>query len=131
MHRHGISRRPAGADISNLLPEHVHEKQIQRRLEAAKIDLMSKLLRPQACQPGERGTFDNVMADRERPRTAQSFCVPKADIVAQGYDLSINRYKEVVHEEVQHRAPKEILAELERMEEEIQAGLKRLGGMLG
>jgi type I restriction enzyme M protein len=39
-------------------------------------------------------------------RTAQSFCVPKADIAAQGYDLSLNRYKEVVHEEVEHRAPK-------------------------
>ena len=38
-----------------------------------------------------------------RKRTEQSFLVPKADIVAQGYDLSINRYKEVVHEEVAHR----------------------------
>jgi type I restriction enzyme M protein len=50
-------------------------------------------------------------AERERPRTAQSFCVPKADIAAQGYDLSLNRYKEVVHEAVEHRAPKEILAD--------------------
>ena len=47
--------------------------------------------------------------ERERPRTAQSFCVPKADIATQGYDLSLNRYKEVVHEEVHHRPPKEIL----------------------
>ena len=51
-------------------------------------------------------------SERERPRTAQSFCVPKADIVAQGYDLSLNRYKEVVHEEVEHRPPQEILADL-------------------
>src|SRR5690348_6977148 len=36
--------------------------------------------------------------ERDRPRTSQSFCVPKADIAAQGYDLSLNRYKEVVHE---------------------------------
>src|SRR5437667_3553458 len=43
--------------------------------------------------------------ERKHPRTAQSFCVPKADLVAQGYDLSINRYKEVVHEELAHRAP--------------------------
>ena len=69
-------------------------------------------------------------AERDRPRTAQSFCVPKADIVAQGYDLSINRYKEVVHEEVQHLAPKEILAELERMEGEIQEGLRALRAVL-
>lgn len=70
-------------------------------------------------------------AERERPRTAQSFCVPKADIAAQGYDLSLNRYKEVVHEAVEHRPPKEILAELAKMEEEIQRGMKELEGMLG
>jgi type I restriction enzyme M protein len=68
--------------------------------------------------------------ERERPRTASSFCVPKADIAAAGYDLSLNRYKEVVHEEVQHRAPKEILADLEKLETEIQQGLKELEGML-
>jgi type I restriction enzyme M protein len=68
--------------------------------------------------------------ERERPRTAQSFCVPKADIAAQGYDLSLNRYKEVVHEAVEHRAPKEILADLAKLEEEIQRGLKELEGML-
>jgi len=70
-------------------------------------------------------------AERERPRTAQSFCVPKADIAAQGYDLSLNRYREVVHEAVKHRAPKEILAELAKLEEEIRRGMKELAGMLG
>jgi type I restriction enzyme M protein len=70
------------------------------------------------------------LAERQRPRTAQSFCVPKADIVGAGYDLSLNRYKEMVHEEVQHRAPKEILADLDKLEAEIQQGLKELEGML-
>ena len=65
-----------------------------------------------------------------RPRTAQSFCVPKADIAAQGYDLSLNRYKEVVHEEVAHRPPGEILASLGKLEAEIQQGMKELEGML-
>lgn len=69
-------------------------------------------------------------AECERPRTAQSFCVPKADIAAQGYDLSLNRYKAVVHEAVEHRPPKEILAELAELEEEIQRGMKELEGML-
>jgi type I restriction enzyme M protein len=68
--------------------------------------------------------------ERERPRTAQSFCVPKADLVEQGYDLSLNRYKEVVHEEVAHRPPQEILADLATLEAEIQQGMKELGGML-
>jgi len=70
-------------------------------------------------------------SERERPRTAQSFCVPRADIAANGYDLSLNRYKEVVHEAVEHRPPKEILAELAKLEEEIQRGMKELEGMLG
>ena len=72
----------------------------------------------------------HATAERERPRTAQSFCVPKADIEATGYDLSLNRYKEVVHEEVLHRAPKDILADLEKLEAEIQQGMKELEGML-
>ena len=69
-------------------------------------------------------------SERDRPRTAQSFGVPKSDIVAQGYDLSLNRYKEVVHEVVEHRPPKEILAELGELEAEIQKGMKELEGML-
>jgi type I restriction enzyme M protein len=56
--------------------------------------------------------------------------VPKAEIVAQGYDLSLNRYKEVVHEEIGHKPPKEILAELAELEKEIQNGMKELEGML-
>ena len=69
-------------------------------------------------------------AERERPRTAHSFCVPKADIAAQGYDLSLNRYKEVVQEEIEHHAPKDILAGLARLEAEIQQGMKELEGLL-
>ncbi len=74
---------------------------------------------------------ERAVKERKRPRTAQSFTVPKADLVAQNYDLSINRYKEVVHEEVAHRAPKEILAELREIEKEIEAGMKELEGMVG
>ena len=66
----------------------------------------------------------------QRQRTDQSFCVPKADIVAQGYDLSLNRYKEVVHDEIEHRAPAEIIADLEKLEVEIQQGLADLGDLL-
>lgn len=69
-------------------------------------------------------------SERTRPRTAQSFCVPKADIAAQGYDLSINRYKEVVHEVVEHETPLEILAKLKVLESEIQTGMQELEGML-
>jgi type I restriction enzyme M protein len=65
-----------------------------------------------------------------RPRTEQSFCVPKADIVAQGYDLSLNRYKQIVHEEVEHRSPAAILDDLDRLEKEISDGMAQLRDML-
>jgi type I restriction enzyme M protein len=65
-------------------------------------------------------------SERERPRTAQSFCVPKADLVSEGYDLSLNRYREVVHTEVTHRPPSEILADLVKLEAEIHKGMKEL-----
>ncbi|MCX4387751.1 type I restriction-modification system subunit M [Micromonospora peucetia] len=67
----------------------------------------------------------------QRSRTEQSFCVPKADIVEQGYDLSLNRYKEVVREEIEHRSPLDVLTELERLESEIQQGIADLKTMLG
>ena len=67
----------------------------------------------------------------ERDRTDQSFCVPKGDIEGNDYDLSINRYKEVVHAVSEHLPPKEILAKLAVLEAEIQAGMKELEGMLG
>ncbi|MDE0711055.1 MAG: class I SAM-dependent DNA methyltransferase [Rhodospirillales bacterium] len=73
---------------------------------------------------------DRAGGERKRPRTAQSFCVPKAEIASQGYDLSLNRYKEVEHKEVEHRPPQEILAELAKLEEDIQLGMKELKAML-
>jgi type I restriction enzyme M protein len=69
-------------------------------------------------------------AEKERARSEQSFLVPKADIVAQGYDLSLNRYKEIVHDEIEHRAPLEIISDIETLEEEIAKGLAELKAML-
>ncbi len=69
-------------------------------------------------------------AESERARTAQSFVVPKAEIAATGWDLSLNRYKEVVREEMAHRPPQEILAELVSLEDEIREGMKALEDML-
>lgn len=69
-------------------------------------------------------------AEAKRERTEQSFLVPKAEIVGNGYDLSINRYKQVVHEAVEHDPPKKIIAELKALEAEIAAGVAELEGML-
>jgi type I restriction enzyme M protein len=69
-------------------------------------------------------------SELQRTRTDQSFCVPKADIVANGYDLSINRYKELVREEIEYPVPAAILDELSVLEGEIQKGLAELKAML-
>ncbi|KKD08355.1 type I restriction-modification system subunit M [Streptomyces sp. WM6386] len=74
--------------------------------------------------------FARDTTERERPRTAQSFTVPKADIAAQSYDLSLNRYKEIIHEEIETREPLDILVDIERLGEEIAKGVEELKGML-
>jgi type I restriction enzyme M protein len=72
----------------------------------------------------------NYGGEFARKRSEQSFLVPKADLVAHGYDLSLNRYKEVVHEEVAQRPLSEILASLGKLEVEIQQRMKEIEGML-
>jgi len=109
---------------TELLPEELLGCVPERPLteeEHAKNNLPDALARWADRDGGERG----------RTRTEQSFCVTKADIVAEGYDLSINRYKKIEYEEVEHRAPAEIIAELELLEDEIRAGLAELKEMVG
>jgi type I restriction enzyme M protein len=69
-------------------------------------------------------------SERERPRSSQSFCVPKADIAAQDYDLSLNRYKEVVDDVIERESPLTILARLRTLEDKIQIGLADMEEML-
>jgi type I restriction enzyme M protein len=64
-------------------------------------------------------------------RTGKAFFVPKDEIQANGYDLSINRYKETEYEEVKYESPKVILQKLRTLEDEIQADLDALEGLLG
>jgi len=83
--------------------------------------------------PGDRVGEERAVSrspEHDRPRTAQSFLVPKQEIVDNGYDLSLNRYKELEIEDVEHRSPTQILDELDALEVEIQDGLKRLREML-
>ncbi|MGG4393339.1 class I SAM-dependent DNA methyltransferase [Paenibacillus thiaminolyticus] len=74
--------------------------------------------------------FGNLAAEENNKRTAQSFFVPAEEIRENGYDLSINRYKETEYEEVQYEDPKTILASICKLEEEIMEGIKELEGML-
>ena len=72
----------------------------------------------------------NRQSERKRARTDQSFLVRKAEIAANGYDLSINRYKEVAYEAVAYDPPRIILKRLAALEKEIAEGRKDLQALL-
>jgi type I restriction enzyme M protein len=66
----------------------------------------------------------------ERARTEQSFCVPKSEVVASGYDLSINRYRRAVQQEFTYPDPLDVLDELASLEDEISKGIEELKELL-
>ncbi len=73
--------------------------------------------------------FNNLESENDRKRTDQSFFVPVKDIVDNDYDLSINKYKEVVYEKVEYESTDVIIGKIEALETEIQkefAELKKL-----
>ena len=56
--------------------------------------------------------------------------MPQQQIADNGYDLSLNRYKEIVYEEVKYDPPMKIIGDLKRLEQEITEGLNGLEGMV-
>ena len=74
--------------------------------------------------------FKNLEAETDRQRTEKSFFVPKDEIVENGYDLSINKYKKTEYVAVEYPSTTEILADLHELEMQITAGLAELEGML-
>ena len=74
--------------------------------------------------------FRNLDAETDRQRTEKSFFVPKAEIVENGYDLSINKYKKSEYIAVEYPPTSELLDELDELERQITEGLKDLRGML-
>ena len=63
-------------------------------------------------------------------RGGQSFTVPRAEIAANGYDLSLNRYKTVAYEAQVHRAPAELIAEIRDLEAQLAQGLDQLESLI-
>ena len=74
--------------------------------------------------------FRNREAEHSRARTEQSFMVPKAEIVENGYDLSINKYMQTEYKPVEYPPTEEILAEIKAIEAEIARGIEELEGLL-
>ena len=74
--------------------------------------------------------FHDLARETARARTEQSFLVPKGEIVGNGYDLSINKYKKTEYVPVEYPPTSEIFAQLRELEAEIQKGLEELEGMV-
>ena len=68
--------------------------------------------------------------DQNNKRTEQSFYAPVEEIIGNDYDLSINRYKEVVYEEVQYDPPKVILQRIKDLQAAMDRGISDLEKML-
>ena len=74
--------------------------------------------------------FKDLANEGSRERTEQSFFVPVDEIIQNGYDLSINKYKKVEFKPVEYPSTKELMKTLRELEQEIAAGLTELEGML-
>lgn len=74
--------------------------------------------------------FHHLDAENDRKRTDQSFFVDKAEIVKNNYDLSINKYKEIEYEKIEYPPTEEILADIEKLNQEIVDNLAELKKLL-
>lgn len=74
--------------------------------------------------------FRHLDAEADRQRTEQSFLVPKQEIVDNGYDLSINKYKKTEYKPVEYPPTSEIMAQIRELEQEISAAMDELEEML-
>ena len=74
--------------------------------------------------------FHDLQNEENRQRTEKSFFVPKTEIVENGYDLSVNKYKKTEYKAVEYAPTAQILAELQELEAEIANGLAALEEML-
>ena len=74
--------------------------------------------------------FHNLAGETSRARTEQSFFVPKSEIEQNNYDLSINRYKEVVREKIEYDKPDVILTRIDTLIADIAKQAKQVREML-
>lgn len=70
--------------------------------------------------------FNNLEEEKKRSRKDKSFMVPKSEIVANGYDFTINKYREVERELIIHRSTKEIFEDIEVSKKNEDDALRKL-----
>ncbi len=75
--------------------------------------------------------YHNLKSEATRTRKDKSFFVPKDEIVANGYDLTINKYKEVERERIVYEKPEVVLTRIKNLQNEINdaiANYEKLAG---
>lgn len=113
--------------ISEEVFEQIFSKPENTKNEVAeKCDIPNILMDWKLLQTSD----DKLQTTNFENRTTQSFLVPKAEIIANDYDLSINRYKEVIYETVQYDAPKTIIADIKTLDTQRQNAIIELEKML-
>jgi type I restriction enzyme M protein len=63
---------------------------------------------------------------KDTNRKEKCFFVPKDELAENDYDLSVNRYKEEVYEEIEYEKPAKLFKELTSLEEQIAESLRGL-----
>ena len=84
-------------------------------------------LRAEAKPAGRTG---GQSQEEHRTRTDQSFLVPFAEIKANDWDLSINKYKEIVYEEVKFNSPNVIIENIEQLDKQRKEIINSLKSLL-
>lgn len=74
--------------------------------------------------------WQQLGSEAGRARTEQSFNVQVDEIIKNDWDLSINRYKEVVYEEVKYDEPQVILKRIKELQQAMNNGIADLEAML-
>jgi type I restriction enzyme M protein len=131
MHADGYSlddkRQPLGAEFNSF-----------EELEAMIADRVPNSLRVRNSDiPDIIARWNSIKAspvggglEGTRARTDKSFFVPVDEIKQNNYDLSINRYKEVVHEEKHYDEPQVIIDAIETLDKERSEVLQQLKQLL-
>ncbi len=101
-----------------------------KRTEIKENDIPDIIARFKSFNNVGDGDLDVPYNEAENPRTAQSFFVPKKEIIDNAYDLSINKYKKVEYVPVEYPSTQELFADLHELEMKITAGLAELEDMI-
>ncbi len=73
---------------------------------------------------------DIIEKFKTKADSKQSFSVPFATIKENDYSLSVSRYKEIEHEEIEHEDPNVIINKVLKLEQEIAEEAKKLKEMI-